>query len=186
MPGRARSVLVTVAVRLAATALLLPLGLAGPAHAGRALAQDSVCHDPDADREPTLVEEELLTALNTHRQARGLALLTPSPSLMRTARLGATRLASTTGTPTDADLEAASRGWMQRLADCGYTSATSVGETLGFVPGRADAAAVLRLWLDGDANQRLLETPAYQAVGVAAVETDAFTFWVLELAADPS
>jgi len=52
-------------------------------------------------------------------------------------------------------------------------------------PGSADAAAVLAVWLDGDTNQRLLEDPAYQAVRVAAVETDTATVWVLDLAATP-
>ena len=186
MPRLPRWLLITLACALAGAALLLPHGPVGPAHPWRALAQATVCGGPEVEREATPVELEFLTALNAHRQARGLVILTPSPRLMRAARFNATRLAtSTAGVPTSADLDVASRDWMRRLVDCGVPSTVRVGETLGAIPGAADAAMVLMVWLDGDANQRLLEDPAYQLVGVAAVETDTATVWVLDLAATP-
>ena len=105
---------------------------------------------------------------------------------MRAARWKAAALAATAvGMLTSADLDDANRPWMQRLIDCGAPPEASVGETLDQVPGEPDAAAVLQLWLSGDENRRLLEHPAYQVVGVAAVATDTHTFWVLDLATDP-
>ena len=60
-----------------------------------------------------------------------------------------------------------------------------MAETLGQLPGSPDAVAVLQLWLSGEENRRLLEDPAYQAAGVAAVATETHTFWVLDLATGP-
>ena len=174
---------------LAGAALVLAAGVAGAGatHTRHAAAQPALCRDPALERESTPVERALLAAVNAHRQERGLGPLAPSESLMRAARWKAAALAATTsGVLTEADLDDGTRSWRQRLIDCGAPPAAGVGETLGQVPGGADAAAVFQLWLEGDVNRELLETPAYELVGVAAVETDAYTFWVLDLAADPS
>jgi uncharacterized protein YkwD len=167
---------------LACTAILCSATLyTGTAVPGPAAA-DAGCSGPAAERVPTAVELELLAVVNAERQARGLSTVTPAVSLMRAARWKANDLAATvSGVITDSDLDDADRNWMMRLLDCGYPDSAAVGETLGQIPGGADADTVLQFWLDSELNRQVLLDPRWRAAGVAAVESGDYTFWVLDL-----
>jgi uncharacterized protein YkwD len=173
---------IAVALLLTGTVLLCS-GAPTPATAIQpAVTATQGCDSPAADRASNAVELELLAALNAERQANGLSALAPSPALMRAARWKAADLAATvSGVITDADLDDVGRRWPVRLVECGYPDSAAVGESLGQMPGGADVAGVLKLWLDAAPNARLLLDPDWRAAGVAAVEADDYTFWVLDL-----
>ena len=144
------------------------------------------CTVVDAERAPDATESELLDIVNGYRQELGLPTLVPTASLMRAARWKAAALAAAPPVLlTGRDLDDADRTWQRRLRDCGYPAIFSVGELLGQIPGGADAAAVFQFWLEQEANVRLLQNPGWRAAGVAYAEVNGFTFWVLDLGAEP-
>jgi uncharacterized protein YkwD len=131
----------------------------GPAHPAYAAGDCTVAAgEVGIDGE----EQALLNGINSYRQQRGLQPLAASGSLNRAAAwmshdMAAYRYFSHT--------DRLGRAFNVRLADCGYTYATYMGENIA--AGNADAASTLTQWKNSPGHNALLLNSSMRAVGIA-------------------
>ncbi len=106
-------------------------------------------------------ERAALDAINAARAAEGLGPLSLSPALMRAARWKSSCMAS--GAPFAHDDP--SRGWLQRLADCGYSARAYVAENIA--AGTGTAPETVTMWLNSPAHRANMLDAGAQTIGIA-------------------
>jgi uncharacterized protein YkwD len=148
--------LLTAALGLGLAFALMAQGPADPAYAAGdcTVAAGEVGLDGE--------EQAMLNGINSYRQQRGLQPLAASGSLNRAAAwmshdMAAYRYFSHT--------DRLGRAFNVRLADCGYTYATYMGENIA--AGNADAASTLTQWKNSPGHNALLLNSSMRAVGIA-------------------
>lgn len=146
--------------KLPAAFALVALCLA--ALAGAAAKQASATTNCNAD--PTLDNEEqaFLQIINNYRQQNGLATLSPSDTLDRSAQwksqdMGANAYFAHDDTPTG-------RTWIQRIRDCGYGYNTYIGENIA--AGYTTAADVFTAWKNSPGHNANMLGASYSAISI--------------------
>jgi uncharacterized protein YkwD len=145
------------AIACALAALLLSL----PSTASRAFAAGSCSVPRSAGTDGE--EQSMLSLMNAHRSKNSLAPLTLSPTLGRAALWKSADMAVNHYFSHD-DL---SRGWLQRIQDCGYGS-MSDGEDLA--AGYADADETFDQWRTSPPHNANMLNPAFHAVGIGRAQ----------------
>jgi len=125
-------------------------------------------------------ESDLLAAVNSFRDARGLARLAVSDTLTFAAKWMATDMAVYdyfSHTSRDG------RAPVQRMTDAGYPGPqTYTGENIA--AGFASANEVLNGWINSPTHYAVLTNPNYRAIGVGRAYSDGSTYhsyWVMDV-----
>ena len=161
----------TLALALLALSLAAVFGLA--AHPTAALTNCDA--DPSLDSE----EQAFLQLINDHRAQNGLAALSPSDTLDRSAQWKSQHLADNNyfahdDTPIN-------RTWGQRIRDCGYGYQTSIGENI--FAGRSSAVDAFNAWKNSPGHNANMLGAGYTAIGIGRAYNAASTYdwyWTTE------
>ena len=106
----------------------------------------------------------MLTLVNQHRTAMGLTALQVSPTLTASAQWKSLHMAYYQYMDHDDPAPPVARAWSDRLAACGYPSA-SEGENIAY--GYATAQDVMTGWLNSPGHRANIESPATGRSGSA-------------------
>ena len=173
-PRLARVALATLAFALAGAGLLL--GVAGSPAPARAAGDCTVnAGDLALDSE----EQAMVDGINLYRQQNGLTTLTVSPTLSRATAWMSRDLATN---KYFSHTDATGRDAFTRMADCGYTFTSWMGENLA--AGYPDAANTLTQWKTSPGHNANLLEPAYRTLGIARAYDAAAPYrwyWTLNL-----
>jgi uncharacterized protein YkwD len=119
-------------------------------------------------------ELKMLSLINAYRAQNGEASLIPSAALGQSALWKSTDMAANHYFSHD-DL---SRGWSQRIHDCGYASGYA-GENLA--AGNADAQDTLQQWETSPEHNANLLNASYHAIGVGrAASASGYWYWTAD------
>lgn len=125
-------------------------------------------------------EAALLRRINDDRAQAGLSTLSVSQTLTAAAAWKSADLGANAYFAHD-DL---SRGWAQRLRDCGYTATPNIAENLA--AGDADGASTFQVWARSAGHNANLLNPAMRVIGVARAYTPGSPYgwyWTAEFGA---
>jgi uncharacterized protein YkwD len=111
---------------------------------------------------------QVVTLVNQHRRALGLAPLQVSQSLTRAASWKSLHMGYYGYMAHDDPAPPVGRGVADRLAACGYpaypSGSAGWGENIAY--GYATPAAVMTGWLNSPGHRANIENPSYRAIGV--------------------
>ena len=146
--------------KLALALALLALSLA--AVFGLAARPTAALTNCDADPSLDSEEQAFLQLINDHRQQNGLAALSPSDTLDRSAQWKSDHMANNNyfahdDTPIN-------RTWIQRIRDCGYGYQTSIGENIA--AGMDTAAEAFDAWKNSPGHNANMLGAGYTAIGI--------------------
>jgi uncharacterized protein YkwD len=147
----------TFAFALAMLSLCALMAVGAPAQHSYAITN---CDTPAAGYDSE--EQAFLQLINNYRKQNGLAALSPSPSLDRSAAwksqdMGANSYFAHDDTPIG-------RTWDQRIRDCGYTYNAWIGENIA--AGMSTAAAAFQAWRDSPDHNANMLSANYNAIGI--------------------
>jgi uncharacterized protein YkwD len=143
---------------MAATTLLLVPPLAAKTSAAGACTTSRPSGSADSE------EQTMLSLINSYRSRSGVPALANSASLSRAALWKSTDMANNHYFSHD-DL---SRGWLQRIQDCGYTSMND-GENIA--EGHAAASDTFEQWRTSPPHNQNLLSSTFDAIGVGRAQS---------------
>lgn len=155
-------------------ALLAALVLLAGQPAAAAVVGDCAPATSWPQSQPDLAAE-VVQLVNAHRASRGLAPLTVTASLTRSADWKARHMAAFRYFAHNDQAPPAARTVGQRLAACGYGGGT-YGENLAY--GLRTAQAVVSAWLRSSGHRANIESRAFATIGVGvATAANGTVYW---------
>lgn len=124
-------------------------------------------------------EQAMLNGINAYRQQHGLSTLKASPTLTNSAAWLSTDMATKNYF---SHTDSLGRSLGARLADCGYTHGTYMGENIA--AGYADAANTLNQWKNSPPHNANLLGASYVVAGIGRYNNPAAAYqwyWTLDL-----
>lgn len=154
--------LVSRTLRIAAPIALAAVLIAGAVSIGRAGLVPHTAAAGDCTADPALDSEEqaFLQMINAYRAQNGLGALAPSWTLSKAAQWKSQDMGANNYFAHD-DL---TRGWVDRLRDCGYTYNAWLGENIA--AGNSSAAATFDQWKNSPGHNANMLNANYTAIGI--------------------
>src|SRR5215217_6790003 len=146
---------------------------AGRGMTERTDAQGVGCAVNPAELSIDAEEQGALDAINALRSAAGLATLSPSPALGKSATMAATGFFAH---------DDPGRTWLQRVQECGYRASPLVWENLA--EGTETGRATVQMWRDSPPHHQAMMNSSLRAVGIARVRAAGGTwYWTADFGA---